>query len=180
LTKEKYDKEIINMGNILQNILDFYSGQKSLSSQTKYFIEDDKGNGMQTFMRKVMQFGEAILGDVVPYQLSKFTASLEMIKKYNPEGWKEFHKDLYLTVQECVDKINNATPGIYFTIVKNTTPMFADGQHFTKAEYEQVLPRYNEKVRTKTIELVKTAPKISAGGTGSLQKMQDKADNRYF
>lgn len=180
LTKEKYDKEITNMGNVLQNILDFYSGQRALRDETKYFIEGTKGNAIQNFMRKVSQFAEELFGmDLIPYQLNHFTSSLAMIKRYNPEGWKEFHKDLYLTIQECVDKINDATPQVYFAITKKTTPMIADGEYLTRDEYEQVLPRYQEKIKNKTIELLKTAPVIRAGGTGSFKKMEDITNINY-
>jgi len=180
LTKEKYDKKITNIGNILQNILDFYSGQKTLSNETKYFIEGTKGNAIQNFMRKVTQFGEELFDmELTGYQLNHFIASLNMIKKYNPEGWKEFHKDLYLTIQECVDKINKITPDVYLKITTKTTPMIADGETLTRDEYILVKAKYVKKIKEKTKELLKTAPKIAAGGTGSLQKMQDKADNRY-
>jgi hypothetical protein len=125
-------------------------------------------------MRKVTQFAEELFGsNLTPYKLNDLNSALWMVKKYNPEGWKEFHKDLYLTIQECVDEINKTTPKVYFNITKNTTPMISNSDYLTRDEYEQVLPSYNEKINIKTKELLKTAPKIVAGGTGSFQKMQD-------
>lgn len=102
-------QKILKLSKILQNILDFFSGIKPMTHETMYFIEDRKDNGVQNFMKKIVRFAEEFFGsNVHTYQAVSFYNSLLMIKKYNPEGWKEFHKDLYLTIQNCVEKMNDS------------------------------------------------------------------------
>jgi hypothetical protein len=107
---EDAKKKTLEIGKILQNILDYYAvSGNQLSKETKYFIEDTNDSGMQKFMKKVVRFGEELFGqNVHNYQINHFINSLVLVKKYNPEGFKEFHKDLYSTIQECVEKLNAA------------------------------------------------------------------------
>lgn len=115
----------------LQGILDFYAGKtKYMDNVTRNFLEHDTTNWLQRFISKVISFGDAILGNFFTggrmndKEMDQYVYFLNKIKQYNPEGWKEFHKDLYLTIQECVEMVNEK--------IKNTNtqikPMAVGGQ----------------------------------------------------
>jgi hypothetical protein len=183
LNKKKYDEKINEISLVLQNILDYYSGKdQSLNNETKYFIQGTIGNDIQKFIRGIYQFFEQISGvEFIGYELTSLTNFLKWIKKYNPEGWKEFNKDLYLTIQECVDTINDATPKAYYKITEllypsgnfiNYLAQFNGSKNQTKA-YQKIIEDYY-------LELLKTAPKINVGGLGSFKKMEKKAKYGYY
>jgi len=192
LNKKKYDEKIDEIRLVLQNILDYYSGKdKSLNNETKYFIQGTVGNNIQNFIRGIYQFLEQVSGsDFVGYELTGLTNYLSLIKKYNPEGWKEFNKDLYLTIQECVDTINDATPKAYYKIIELENPLINFANYLTQSDDSNVLAEPNdskkiEKKYKKLIEpyylnLLKTAPKINVGGLGNFKNMEKKAKYGYY
>ena len=183
LNKKKYDEKIDEIRLVLQNILDYYSGKdQSLNNETKNFIQGTVGNNIQNFIRGIYQFLEQVSGaEFIGYELTDLTNYLSLIKKYNPEGWKEFNKDLYLTIQECVDTINDATPKAYYKITEllypsgnfiNYLAQFNGSKKQTEA-YQKIIKDYY-------LELLKTAPKINVGGLGSFKKMEKKAKYGYY
>jgi len=101
-----------------QDILDFYSGKdKTFNSETWEWISGgEKGDYAQQFVKNIINFGFDFLGFRISpgweqlNQLGKFAAKIEAIKQYNPEGYKEFQKDLYKLIQELIDKINSVLP----------------------------------------------------------------------
>jgi hypothetical protein len=88
----------------LNNILEYYSGKtKNFNTYAKDFIQGTgKRNIFQSLIKLVSDF-------VLPLDSSidSYAGYLSLIKKYNPEGYKEFLKDLYKTIDQAKDKLNN-------------------------------------------------------------------------
>jgi hypothetical protein len=81
-----------------------------------WLSKGEKGNDIQKFIRKIADWGGWFLGiNTNPgwdsrSTLTNFHSNIEQIRKYNPEGYKEFQKDLYKTIQNTIDYINTKLP----------------------------------------------------------------------
>lgn len=115
LSKYKGDKkEIKKLEQILQNILDFYSGKtQSFSSLTQDFLAGGKkGNVLIDFIRQIADFGGNALGIATHSNwesmnsLIRYYSQINLIKQHNPEGYKEFQKDLYKIIKKQEEFIN--------------------------------------------------------------------------
>jgi DNA-directed RNA polymerase subunit F len=97
--------ELINRS--LSDLLDFFSGkEKNISNETKEFITYTPQT--KNIFQKISSFIDKIL--LIPSLTGKlfdtYINYLNKIKKYNPEGYKEFLKDLYKNIDAIKDKIN--------------------------------------------------------------------------
>jgi hypothetical protein len=81
----------------LDSILQFYSGKQTTFNQNaKDFIQGSgKRTAFQSLVNKFTQYSSS---------LNTYASYILMIKKYNPEGYKEFLTDLYKTVDDAKDK----------------------------------------------------------------------------
>ena len=82
----------------LNNILQYYSGKtKIFNQEAKDFIQ---GSGKRNIFQSLINFFTNLKSAIEDY-----AGYLSMIKKYNPEGYKEFLTDLYKTVDQAKDKL---------------------------------------------------------------------------
>jgi len=95
----------------LANILQFFAGKtKTISIKTAEFID---GTGSRNIFQKIFNFLGSITGKMpkaTDFALSEYIAYLNSIKQYNPEGYKEFLKDLYKTIKSIEEKVNSVSP----------------------------------------------------------------------
>jgi hypothetical protein len=105
--KSKKDKQSIL--DALNDILNFYSGKNnSMSQNTIDFIQDTgKRNIFQSLIKHTENFITKVIGLKVPNLLDIYGRYINYIKEYNPEGYKEFLKDLYKTVDEAKSKVKS-------------------------------------------------------------------------
>lgn len=84
----------------LNNILEYYSGKtKTFNQEAKDFIQ---GSGKRNIFQSLINFFTKL-----PSSIDDYAAYIASIKKYNPEGYKEFLGDLYKTVDQARDKVKN-------------------------------------------------------------------------
>ena len=104
------EENVKKIENALKDILNFYSGkQASLSQDTVDFIQNtDKRNIFQSIIKFVENTVKNITGIGVINSLDIYVSYINQIKKYNPEGYKEFLTDLYKTIDTIKDNINNS------------------------------------------------------------------------
>lgn len=115
---DNLNQAIPQLNSYYQDILDFYSGKdKQFDKETANWLAGgEKGNAVQKFIRKVADWGGYLLGAHVNPGwdskgiLKQFEWKIDSIRKYNPEGYKEFQKDLYKTIQNIIDNINKQLP----------------------------------------------------------------------
>jgi hypothetical protein len=82
----------------LNNILQYYSGKtKSFNQEAKDFIQ---GSGKRNIFQSLINFFTNLKSAIEDY-----AGYLTMIKKYNPEGYKEFLIDLYKTIDQARDRL---------------------------------------------------------------------------
>ena len=96
----------------LSNILQYFAGKtKTLSIKTAEFIE---GTGSKNIFQKIFNFVNSIATFNLPkssdFALSEYVGYLQLIKQHNPEGYKEFLKDLYKTIKSIEEKVNSVSP----------------------------------------------------------------------
>jgi microcompartment protein CcmL/EutN len=95
----------------LANILQFFAGKtKTMSVKTAEFID---GTGSRNIFQKVFNFLGSIAGRSLKssdFALHEYILYLNKIKQYNPEGYKEFLKDLYKTIKTIEEKVNSTSP----------------------------------------------------------------------
>jgi hypothetical protein len=86
----------------LDSILQFYSGKQTTFNQNaKDFIQGSgKRTAFQSLVNKFTEYSSS---------LNTYASYILMIKKYNPEGYKEFLTDLYKTVDDAKDKTEKLT-----------------------------------------------------------------------
>lgn len=83
----------------LNNILQYYSGKtKIFNQEAKDFIQ---GSGKRNIFQSIINFFTNFKSAIEDY--AEFLA---VIKRYNPEGYKEFLKDLYKTVEKAKEELN--------------------------------------------------------------------------
>jgi len=107
-----------NLSFYFQDILDFYSGKDKFFDEAtvKWFSGPDTRSDFQRFIKNIVNWGGNFLGFYISPNwsqmdiLERFIAKIDQIKKYNPEGYKEFQKDLYVLIQKLVDQINSKLP----------------------------------------------------------------------
>ena len=105
---KKLPKETIEkIFNIYDDILDFYSGKdKVFNSETaKWLSGGNTGNLFQKFVNGILSFGGVKINWSSDTLLPIFSNKIEQIKKYNPEGYKEFQKDLYKLITNLKEKL---------------------------------------------------------------------------
>jgi hypothetical protein len=94
----------------LNDILNFYSGKsKEIKQETIDFIQNTDANNKNIF-QKIMTFVSKASG-VTLLNINAFFVYndfISKIKKYHPEAYNEFLKDLYKTIDQCKDSINKA------------------------------------------------------------------------
>jgi len=97
---------------IFQDILDFYSGKEKTFSQEviKWISGGKEGNKFQQFIKGISSFFISGPGWDQGSLLSNFYYKIKQIKKFNPEGYKEFQKDLYILIQSILSQINKNLP----------------------------------------------------------------------
>lgn len=109
LSKNPSDENIKKIEKSLNEILNFYSGKsKQISQSTIDFIQDtDKRNAFQNIMKITTDSVLQVLGVNVSNSLETYIQYLNLIKQFNPEGYKEFLKDLYKTIDQAKDIVNS-------------------------------------------------------------------------
>jgi hypothetical protein len=142
LEQDPSEKNIKKIEKALKNILDFYSGKititgkEMLSQDTADFIQN---TGKRNIFQSLIKFAENTLNTLAgaklqPNALDVYVYYINQIKKYNPEGYKEFLTDLYKTIDAAKDKVNAAldaerkqyyditlkSPGATITGMRNT------------------------------------------------------------
>ena len=86
----------------LDNILKFYTGKEKFFNQnTKDFIQ---GTGKRNIFQSLINL---VAGGNFISSIDDYAAYIANIKKYNPEGYKEFLTDLYKTIDQAKDKLKN-------------------------------------------------------------------------
>jgi hypothetical protein len=118
--KDNLKQAILELNSYYQDILDFYSGKNKMfnKSTMDWLAGGEKGNFIQKFIRNIADWGGWLLGQghttdpgwASRNTLVAFYSKIEKIRKYNPEGYKEFQKDLYKTIQNTIDYINTKLP----------------------------------------------------------------------
>lgn len=95
----------------LNNILQYYSGKtKIFNQEAKDFIQ---GSGKRNIFQSIINFFTKLKSAIEDYAEFLF-----MIKKYNPEGYKEFLTDLYKTVDQAKDRLKTLQEMKYLNEVK--------------------------------------------------------------
>jgi len=99
------------LSNIYQDILDYYAGyDKEISKDTLEFFERSGKNTFQKFINSIANLLLYTVGRPTS-PLEAHMDAIESIKQYNPEGYKEFQKDLYKTIQSIIDRVNKESLG---------------------------------------------------------------------
>ncbi len=84
----------------LDNIVNYYAGkEKSFNQYAKDFIQ---GTGKRNAFQSIINF---VIN--LPSEINDYAGFIKMIQKYNPEGYKEFLKDLYKTVDQAKKELKN-------------------------------------------------------------------------
>ena len=99
--------DIKRIEKALSNILQYFAGKtKIISTETKEFID---GTGSRKFFQKIFNFVSQIIRTPSDsdYALPEYLEYLSKIKQHNPEGYKEFLKDLYKTIKSIEEKVNS-------------------------------------------------------------------------
>lgn len=104
ITQDGFDKLMF----VYDDLLNTFAGKKQYFDNLTYdwfsFIGDSRKNSLQKFIEKqLFDFGwwvERASKDT----LWTFLYFLQKVKKYNPEGYKEFLKDLYVLIDGLKDK----------------------------------------------------------------------------
>lgn len=99
------EENIRKIETALNDILNFYSGKsKTIKQETIDFIQD---SGSRNIFQKLFKFvNDIVLGN--QNALYDYIDYIHAIKKYHPEAYNEFLKDLYKTIDQCKDSINKA------------------------------------------------------------------------
>ena len=106
LSSNPTEKDIERIENGLNNLLDIFSGKNpNLYQETMDMLQLTGTRNMFQQMTKKIQ---NILGLPTNKAATIYFEFLDPIKKYNPEGWKEFQKDLYKIIDQAKDKIDQA------------------------------------------------------------------------
>jgi hypothetical protein len=123
MSKNPSNENIRKIETALNEILNFYSGKsKTISQTTADFIQGtDERNIFQRLIRSPINSVLYTLGVNISNSLDKYVWYIGQIKKYNPEGYKEFLKDLYKTIDQSKDKINDT-----LNSTRKSTPTRAD------------------------------------------------------
>jgi hypothetical protein len=104
------EKNVRKIEIALNDILNFYSGKsKTIKQETIDFIQNTDANNKNIF-QKIITFVSKASG-VTLLNLNAFFVYndfISKIKKYHPEAYNEFLKDLYKTIDQCKDSINKA------------------------------------------------------------------------
>lgn len=109
LNSSNNPEDIKRIEKALSNILQYFAGKtKNISLETKEFID---GTGSRNFFQKIFNFLHQIvrMPSDSDYALSEYIAYLTKIKQHNPEGYKEFLKDLYKTIKSIEEKVNSVS-----------------------------------------------------------------------
>lgn len=106
LSSNPTEKDIEKIENGLNNLLDIFSGKNpNLYQETMDMLQLTGTRNMFQQMTKKIQ---NILGLPTNKAATIYFEFLDPIKRYNPEGWKEFQKDLYKIIDQAKDKIDQA------------------------------------------------------------------------
>jgi hypothetical protein len=101
--REKKDKVKV----VLDDLLDFYSGkEKKLSKETYDFLQ---GTQSRNILQSILKFVERTVDKIIDLGISnnlldKHNFFIDKIKEYNPDGFKEFTKDLYKIIDAVKDR----------------------------------------------------------------------------
>ena len=141
--------DIKRIEKALSNILQYFAGKtKNISLGTKEFID---GTGSRNFFQKIFNFLHQIvrMPSDSDYALSEYIAYLTKIKQHNPEGYKEFLKDLYKTIKSIEEKVNSvSTTKIKVQEMKSKNP------YYLISIYEQLTKEVNTVAIPQTIMLL--------------------------
>lgn len=104
------NEEVKKIEKVLNEILNFYAGKsKTLSQDVIDFIQD---TGKRNVFQSLIKWAENELSSItrtrIRSSLDAYIAYINKIKQYNPEGYKEFLKDLYKTIDQAKDKVNKS------------------------------------------------------------------------
>jgi hypothetical protein len=87
----------------LDNILQYYAGKVNfISEETNDFIQ---GTGNRNAFQSLIKFAASMIVGSNKPAMNSYASYISQIKQYNPEGYKEFLKDLYKTVDQAKDKL---------------------------------------------------------------------------
>jgi hypothetical protein len=161
--------DIKKIEKALSNILQYFAGKtKTISIQTKEFID---GTGSRNIFQKVFNFLSQIFRVPVDsdYALSEYLVYLSKIKKYNPEGYKEFLKDLYKTIKSIEEKVN----GVSNTKIK-VQEMKTQINEVKRFQQLAGIILENENVNDPEIEKAMAAGLSSLKDTSALDEIEDE------
>jgi hypothetical protein len=117
--------DVKRVEKVLSNILRYFAGKdKTINLETKEFID---GTGSRNIFQKIFNFIKQIIRmpSDSDYAMSEYIYFLSKIKQYNPEGYKEFLKDLYKTIKTIEEKVNSTSP-LKIKVQENKTRLSLD------------------------------------------------------
>lgn len=140
-------EDIKRIESALSNILQYFAGKTStITIRTKEFID---GTGSKNIFQKIFSFLNSAINLGNNYSMSEYLFFLNQIKKYNPEGYKEFLKDLYKTIKSIEEKVNSVSnTKIKVQEMKSKSPY-----HLTSI-YEQLTKEVNTVAIPQTVMLL--------------------------
>jgi hypothetical protein len=164
---------------VLNNILKVYSGKttitgkETLTQDTADFIQ---GTGKRNIFQALIKFAEntisSIAGTKILNSLDTYVLYLNNIKKYNPEGYKEFLKDLYKTIDQAKDKLNNLKEMKYINEAKRLQQLAGI---ITEEEYRNKLEEIILEGEDKNLV---TDPRILALAAKVVKQPVDKIEDK--
>jgi len=112
LSSNPTEKDIEKIENGLNNLLDIFSGKNpNLYQETIDMLQLTGTRNMFQQMTKNIQNN---IGLPTNKAATIYFEFLDSIRKYNPEGWKEFQKDLYKIIDQAKDKIKASVSEMFY------------------------------------------------------------------
>jgi hypothetical protein len=162
-------EDIKRIEKALSNILQYFAGKtKTINLDTKEFID---GTGSRNFFQKIFNFLNQIvrMPKDSDYALSEYLTYLSKIRQYNPEGYKEFLKDLYKTIKSIEEKVNSVSN----TKIK-VQEMKTQINEIKRMQQLAGIILENENVSDPEIEKAMAAGLSSLKDTSSLDEIEDE------
>jgi hypothetical protein len=99
--------DIKRIEKALSNILQYFAGKTPIiNTETKDFIN---GTGSRNIFQRIFNFLDQVISRPGLDITRAYTLWISKIKQHNPEGYKEFLKDLYKTIKSIEEKVNNTS-----------------------------------------------------------------------
>jgi polyhydroxyalkanoate synthesis regulator phasin len=150
----------------LNNILEYYSGKtKIFSQEAKDFIQ---GSGKRNIFQSLINFFVKL-----PSAINDYAAYLANIKKYNPEGYKEFLIDLYKTIDQAKDRLKTLQEMQYINEAKRFQQLAGILNEEYRKKLEEIVLEGEDKNLVTDPRILALAAKITKQ---SVDKVEDKVD----